>query len=191
MTYIVSLATVRTILGLNSNVENDKLESYLDAAHEYMRERLGDDCYAEFIAAIEADSDLDQPENAKWLALITNGADRFLAWLTYHLSMPRLHSEADRAGFFAKSGSDYQSVDGATLGRHQSSAKDMYTLYERKLLAYIATNRSDYESLTTGDNPGNTSADTQFPGGIITVPSPYSYGVDEIALDPESGACNV
>lgn len=178
--YIITLDRVRCIVGLSPNVIDDKLAPAHDRAHMQCRERLGSTRYDALIAALEADSSLAGSGNEKWRNLIASGKgelENYIAWLTYSFSLPRLHSEADAAGFFAKNGGQFDSIDGKTLSMHSTDARDAYQLYERALLKWIEDNEKT-EALPDVENPTDSDAEPNV-SGLVAVPSRYYNYFDE------------
>lgn len=178
MSYIVSIANVRSECQINANVEDRKLTVGLNLAHVWFEQRIGRSCYDAFLAAIVADPPLDDVGNEKWLALLPY-AKPFICWVAYFHSLPRLHSEPDREGVFTKSGLDYQTVDGRTLGVHERTTKDAYQLYETRLMQFLKDNATTYTCLTQGLHPPTVRTDQTFPGGIIAVPSTRGLTTNE------------
>lgn len=182
-TYIISLTQVKDLCGLNTNVDDRKLKPGRDRAHVQCRERLGTARYDALIAAIVDDDTLAGATYEKWRNLKAAGygeLDNYLAWLSYYLSIPALHGEADKAGLFKKEGADYKPFDKAERAELTTNAKDAYQLYERALLQWIEDNEED-EGLPEVENP-TESDQPQFVTGIVTQPSIWSGESDETPL---------
>lgn len=147
-TWLLTLDDVRTICGLQQGVENRKLESARDTAHQNLRKIMGVTGYNLLIAKVEADNTL--ATEPVWKALMdgtgTRGGSikKYLARLTHYMALTDLHSEPTKTGFQAKSGDGYETVDSRTLGMHESRKRDAYQLEEELLLAEIQNNLSTY-----------------------------------------------
>ena len=179
-THLITLAEVKDLTGLNANVDDRKLKSGRDRAHLQCKERLGSTRYDALVAAYLLDNTLAGASNEKWRNLKEAGKgelDNYLAWLSYYLSIPALHGEADKAGIFKKEGQEFKPLDKSERAELTTNAKDAYQLYERAMLQWIDDNEDDddlpdVETPTESDQP-------QFVTGIVTQASTWADLSDE------------
>jgi hypothetical protein len=150
MANVITLADVRTLCGILSGVENNKLQPWLDTAEIRLEKILGRTGMASLRAAYASDPTFAQGANADWLALKVY-IDRYLAWQTYHLALPSLHSQPERAGFFSKGktqgGETFDSIDVKTLSMHEGSIRTALETHQARLLEKLQM--GDYTWYTT------------------------------------------
>ncbi len=163
MANVITLATVRSICGIVSLVEDHKLQPWLNEAEVRLEKILGRTGMALLRAAKLADPTFALAGNSDWLALKEH-FEAFLAWQTFLLAIPSIHSQPTRNGWHAKGGNDggetYEPIDPKTLGMNESSVRTALEGREDRLLSeLVAGNYSWYTTNVTGEEritePGN------------------------------------
>ena len=164
-TLIVSTTNVKDNTPLPNNVPDSKLENHLDYAHLKLEKVIGATLYAEIQGMIDTDSTLATEASIKLLRdyyIIP-----YIAWLTYYLSMPNLHSGPNVSSFTTKSPEDYEAVDSSTLKMHRQDAQLRWEEYQDRLQTFLR-NSSDvkynsYDTTTTDEERIHTT----YQGGIV------------------------
>lgn len=145
MPNVMTLADVRTICGIVSLVEDFKLQPWLNEAEVRLEKILGRTGMGLLRTAKAADPTFALAGSADWLALKEH-FEAFLAWQTYHLSLPGMHSQPTRNGFHAKGGTEggetYTAIDQKTLAMHETGIRT--TLENRQDRLIDACARGNY-----------------------------------------------
>ena len=157
MILLITSAEVKTIAGLNKNVEDRKLRPWIEMAQTDLRKNIGEDGYAALIAWIATPS-------APYTALMDGYVKPFLAYKVRQIGAVSLWSEADRNGTFTRSGESYQSDSARTLGMVKADARDLAESWFATMMEYIKDNETDFtwyaELKPQGQRP--------YTGGVIT-----------------------
>lgn len=161
MANVITLATVRSICGIVSLVEDHKLQPWLNEAEVRLEKILGRTGMALLRAAKASDANFAQTANADWLALREH-FEAFLAWQTYHLALPGLHSQPTRNGMHAKGGVEgtetFEPIDQKTLAMHESSIRTSLESRTDRLVSELENgNFSWYGTQVAGEERINSS----------------------------------
>lgn len=154
MANVITLANVRSICGIVSLVEDHKLQPWLNEAEVRLEKILG----RTGMALLRADASA-----APWPTLLPF-INPYLAWQTFLLAVPSMHSQPTRNGWHAKGGQEggetYEPIDPKTLAMNESSIKTALEGREDRLIAeLVAGNYTWYTTNVTGEeritDPGN------------------------------------
>lgn len=154
MPNVMTLAQVRSECGIVSLVEDHKLQPWLNVAEGTLEKILG----RTGMASLRAD-----PAVAPWTTLLPF-IKPFLAWQTFLLAAPSMHSQPTRNGWHVKGGQDggetFEPIDQKTLGMNESSIRTAVETYQDRLLQeLVAGNYTWYTTNVTGEeritDPGN------------------------------------
>lgn len=173
MANLITKAELVDICGLNDLVEDRKVSRNIKEAQLRLERVLGRTLYGLLKTAFDADPTLAGASNERFRNLLAEGkgfAEEYLAWTAYLLSFPGLHSEADRGGFFTKSGEDYRPVTEKELSVHIADARDRADDRLDRMIAYLTDNSATYPEYgtTTGSEKRITES---MGGGFILTPS--------------------
>lgn len=132
------------VCGLNSLVEDRKVDPWITEARIRWRKILGTELYNKQQAAPTDTRFVDLMDDEKgW-------GKSYLCWTAYALSFPFLAAEADRGGVFQKEEQGkFQSVSTGTLAMLKNTAESSAEARERMLLQYLNDNASDYPEWAT------------------------------------------
>lgn len=155
MPNVMTLAQVRSICGISSLVEDQKLQPWLNEAEVRLEKILGRTGMGLLRIAKAADPTFALAGNADWLAL-KDHFEAFLAWQTFLLAIPSIHSQPTRNGWHAKGGQEgsetYEPIDQKTLGMNESSVRTALDGREDRLLSELAAgNYTWYSTNVTGE----------------------------------------
>jgi hypothetical protein len=147
---LIAKSDILLFCGLNKNVEERKLTPWIKEAHRRLRKILGRTLYDLLMAAKGADPNFSLQANERFNSLMAEDEGcglAYLCWTALALAYPSLHSEADTAGVFAKSGDDHKAVDNATLRTHIARAEAMAGNFQEELLLFLKDNKSLFPEL--------------------------------------------
>ena len=174
MANLITKATLVTVCGLNSLVEDRKVDHNIDEAQLRFERVLGVTLYAALKTAFDADNSLSGSTNERWRNLMARGkgyGEDLLCWTTMMLSLPGMHSEADRSGVYEKTGEDYRSVSPQTLSIHIADARDRMEHRMEMCLLYLENNASTYPEFATTETGEQRIDKAPAGGGFIFSPS--------------------
>lgn len=153
--FLITSDEVKTMAGLNDNIEARKIVPWIIPAQMCLRSAIGSEGYDAVIATLTTpDSDYD--------LLKSDYIKPYLAAQITRMSPIPLASEADRNGTFERQGETYRPVSKSTMGMMNASARDMSEILRDVMLQYIYDNR---DTFTWWDGSCNT---TNYSGGVIT-----------------------
>lgn len=146
MPNVMTLAEVRTECGIVSLVEDHKIQPWLNVAEATLEKILGRTGMASL---------RDDDTAAPWPTLLPF-IKPYLAWQTFLLAVPSMHSQVTRNGWHVKGGTDggetYDPIDPKTLGMNESSIRTAMETYMDRLIAeLIAGNYAWYGTTVTGE----------------------------------------
>lgn len=171
---IISLATVKTTVGLPATVEERKLLPYYSSSERTLNRILGDTVFARIETAAANPGD-DAPADT----LIADYIVGFLAWFTYLRALPVMFGEPDRNGIHYKN--DTNTVQAATghLKELMKVAGEMRDQYQRDLIAYLEKNSDpgeeweDFNTDTDSVNDDLRHSARKVYGGVVTRVNAY------------------
>jgi hypothetical protein len=138
MTQIISVATIKTTVGLAGTVEDRKLQPFVDGVQLSVEKMLGQTLYGELITAIIADPTLATEADLKELR--DDYIAPYIAWAVYLQSLSRLYAEFDRNGAHYKNDGNTVQADAAWLRMEQATARDNSDKYADRLLDFLKDN---------------------------------------------------
>lgn len=154
LTMLISAEEVRTVAGLNKNIEDRKILPWIPLAQNALRSTIGKDGY-DAIVAQSASPDAD------YETLIEDYVKPYLANEVERMCPVSLTAEADRNGSFEREGETYRPVGNTRLGGMNAEARDKSEMYRNAMLRYIYEQRSVFTWY-------NTSCTTNYSNGVIT-----------------------
>lgn len=142
MANLITKADLVSVCGLNSLVEDRKIDPWIREAHLRWMKILGPKLY-----------DLQQanPTESRFVDLMEDGkgwGKSYLCWKALELAYPSLAAEADRGGVFQKEEQGrFQSVSTGTLAMLRSTAESAAEARETLLFAWLRANADIYPEL--------------------------------------------
>lgn len=178
--FLVTAAEVKELTGINKNVEDRKIVSWIMPAQECLRSSIGKDGYDAIIATLTTpDSDYD--------TLIDDYVKPYLAAQVERMTPIVMAAEADRNGSFEREGETYRPASLRMLGMMNATARDQVEIRRDMMLRYIYDNRATFTWWAQ-------SCSTNYSGGVITridasqIPE-NSYPVDGYPLTGYPNEC--
>lgn len=174
MAELITKSTLVDVCGLNSLVEDRKVDHHIIEAALRFERVLGSALYAALKTAFDADNTLAGSNNERWRNLLARGkgyGEDLLCWTTMMLAYPGLHSEADRSGVYEKTGEDYRSVSAQTLSMHIADARDRMEHRMEMCLLYLENNAATYPEFSTTAEGEQRIDKAPAGGGFIFSPS--------------------
>lgn len=177
---IISVADVKTITGLNKNVEVKLLDVAIHDAQHDLKEALGETLYNR-IEAADPVADTTLGGNTGLATLYSRHIKNYLAWCTVGHAYWEMTAGPNRNGVSVKSGDQYAPADGKVVSALQAKAASRAETRLGEMLRYIenldATDQIyiDFNSCVD-DEPRKTEVANT--GRIITRISPWQnpYG---------------
>lgn len=160
---LIAIADLRTVCGLNANVEERKVRAGIREAHIRLKKHLGTALYDLVYAS---------PATERFANILADGkgyGKELMCWTALAVSYPALHADADRAGVYTKSGDEHESVSANGLRMLKAQAESFAESRQDLLLSYLEDNRTTYPELDTitGSEDRITSRNSRSPGGIV------------------------
>lgn len=156
--FLITSAEVKELAGMNKNVEDRKITSWIIPAQMCLRSAIGKDGYDAVIETLTTpDADYDD--------LISEYIKPYLAAQIERMAPVPMTAEADRNGTFVRNGETYSSVNMNTLGMMNATARDQAEIRRDLMLQYIYDNR---ETFDWWDSSGCGNGRTNYSNGVIT-----------------------
>lgn len=169
-TYIISIATVREITGLQKIVSDVKLAPFLKLSQRELEKVLGRTLYDELDDAVQADATLTGETE---LIALMNYVKYALAWRTLQRALPRMAAEPTANGVHTVSDGPYQSSDRALTQQitdARTAADEAYTV----MIDFLKNNLADYPTYET-EVQNEERVKKMYTGGVITRKSRWQY----------------
>lgn len=171
---IISLATVKTTVGLPATVEERKLQPFYPSAERTLNRILGDTLFTRIETAAANPGDDVPADN-----LIADYIEQFLSWFTYARALPTLYAEPTRNGLHYKNDTNTVQASDAHLKHLMKVANEMKDQYQRDLIAYLEKNSNtgeeweDYHTDTDSAVDDLRSDARKTFCGVVTKINPY------------------
>ena len=138
MTHILTVAQVKSTVGLSKLPEERRMDPFMVGAHKTVKAILKKTLYDRLIAAIEDDATL--AGEADLLELRDDYIIPFMAWEVYRLSINRLYGEFDRNGAHYKADVNTVQLDAAWKKTEEASAANQADIFKGELLDFLEDN---------------------------------------------------
>lgn len=156
--FLITSAEVKELSGLNKNIEDRKITSWIMPAQMCLRSAIGKDGYDAIIATLTTpDADYD--------TLIDDYVKPYLAAQVERMTPIPMAAEADRNGSFEREGETYRPASLRMLGMMNATARDQAEIRRDMMLQYIYDERATFTWWSTSAC-GNQR--TNYSGGVIT-----------------------
>lgn len=173
--FLITSQEVKTLAGMNDNVEDRKITPWIIPAQECLRSAIGKDGYDAIIATLTTpDTDYD--------TLIADYVKPYLAAQVERMAPIPMSAEADRNGTFQRNGETYNSVGMEVLGMMNATARDQAEMRRELMLRYIYDNRTTFTWWST-------SCRTNYSNGVITRIDRSQLSEDNYPVDGYPDRC--
>lgn len=176
LTLLISSTEVKTLAGLNENVEARKIVPWIIPAQQCLRSAIGKDGYEAILAEAAA-------PNADYTTLIEDYVKPYLAAQVARMSGIPMAPEADRNGTFEREGETYRPASMKALSMLNASMRDLSEITRDMMLLYIYDERATFTWWNASCNTTNYS------GGVITRIDRAQLSEDQWPVDGYPNEC--
>lgn len=180
MTPIITAAVVKTTTGLDRNVEDKTLSTFISAAQLTLKKVTGATGYNLIVAAYPSFTG-----EAALSTLYTEYIVPYLSWRVAELSGTRMFAQPDRSGTHHRADETYRSVDAKMLSMTKADSRDMAGIFMGELIDYLKDNTDTF----TWYEPDGESITKPNTGGVITRISRWQRPYGESYVDPNDPDC--
>ena len=178
MTQIITAAAVKSNTGLDRNVEDKTITTFINPAQLTLKKITGATGYDLIVAAYPLFTG-----EAALGTLYNDYILPFLSWKVVELAGTRMYAQPDRSGTHHRADETYRSVDSKMLSMTKADARDLTELYMGELITYLDDNKDTF----TWYAPTTGSITRPNTGGVITRIDRFQrpYGEQYDITDPD------